>query len=124
MADTVKEVFKAKVNERLALHPNQWTGEDSAEVVRSMVETLVDDKGKPIVLTDAEKDVIQLASRPTNEVQVRVIKRIIEAHKGSFDTDTENRVRRVVSPTGFKMELTKAGMIKDTGSNALKDLLG
>ena len=119
----VKEVFKAKVKERLNMHPNQWTGEDSVAVVLGILTTLKDDQGNPILLTPGEKDVINLASRPTNEVQVRVIKRIIEHHNAKFDTDTEDRIRRVVSPTAFKMELIKAGFIKDTGEGGLKDLL-
>lgn len=119
-----KTVFKAKVTERLALHANQWTGIDSVEVVRAMVVSLKDENGRSIELTAAEKDIIQLASRPTSEVQVRVIKRIIEAHNAKFDADTEDRVRRVVNPAAFKMELVKAGFIKETSEGGLKDLLG
>jgi len=119
-----KEVFKTKVNERLNAHPNVWTGEDSVVVVRNLVVNLKDDQGNPITLTSEEEDLIQLASRPTNEVQLRVIKSIVQKRKVTMDSNTEKLIKRVVSPTGFKIELAKAGKITDTGEGGLKDLLG
>jgi len=119
-----KEVFKTKVNERLTSHPNVWTGEDSAVVVRSLVVNLKDDQGNPIKLTSEDEDLIQLASRPTNEVQMRVIKSIMDKRNVKLDSSTEKLIKRVVSPTGFKIELAKAGKIKDTSEGGLNDLLG
>lgn len=119
----VKNVFKGKVNERLALHPNQWAGEDSVEVVRNVVINLKDDKGTSITLTPEEEDVIQLASRPTHEVQMRVIRTIVEKHNVKLDPTTEGLIKRVVSPTMFKIELAKAGKIKDSSAKGLQDLL-
>jgi purine nucleoside permease len=123
MAD-IKEVFKSKVTERLSLHPNQWAGEDSAEVVRSVVTSLTDDQGNPIKLTPEEDDVVQLASRPTNNLQVDVIRTIVERHKATFDKTTEGLIRRVVGAPAFKIELAKAGFIKEASAGGLKDLLG
>jgi hypothetical protein len=121
MAD-VKEVFKAKVNERLSLHPNQWAGEASAEVVKALVSNLKDDKGNPVVLTDGDKDVIDLISRPTAKIQMRVIKRIVEGHTASIDAETDNRIQQVVNAAAFKLDLIKAGKITGSG-DGLRDLL-
>lgn len=126
MADqaSVDEVFKTKVKERLELHANQWTGKDSAVVNQAIVTSRHDKDDKPIELSQFEKDVIQLASQPTFEVQVRVIRSVIEAHGGKVDVDTDKRIRQVVNPTMFKATLIKAGKIKGDDDSGLKDLLG
>ena len=79
-----KNVFKTKVNERLALHPNQWTGEDSVEVVLSLIKSLKDTDGKAVKLTAEEADVIEVTSRPIQDTQVRVLRTIIERHNATF----------------------------------------
>jgi len=119
----IKAAFKAKVNELLTAHPNQWTGEDSAEVVRDVLKLVKDKDGNAIKLTTEENDVVTLASRPTADVQIRVIRTIVEKHNASLDKVTEDLVRRVVGPGPFKIELTKAGRIKDTKVKELSDLL-
>jgi hypothetical protein len=123
MADRtdLKAVYTDKVKERLALHPNQWTGEDSARVVEAYISSLTDEKGKPIILTALQKDVINLISRPTFDVQVRLVKRLIEDHGVKFDADTEKRIKDLVNPTTFKRKLIEGGHIKGTGD---EDVLG
>jgi len=118
-----RTAFKDKINELLALHPNQWTGADSAAVVRVLLGNLKDAQGNLIELTPEELDVVELASRPTNEVQMRVIRTIAARHNAALDTTTDALVKKVVSPTSFKIELAKAGKIQDTNSGGLKDLL-
>ena len=120
----VKAVFKKSVNERLAKHENQWSGEDSVEVVMSVIAILKDNQENPITLTPEEQDVITLASRPTNEVQMRVVKAILAKHKAQLDPVAEGLIKRVVGAGTFKLELVKAGKIKDTTKGGLKDLLG
>jgi ABC-type Fe3+-hydroxamate transport system substrate-binding protein len=120
----IKAIFKAKVTEQLDLHPNQWAGDDSVAVVLSVVKTLTDADGKPITLTPHEEDVIKLASKPTTEVAVGVIKQITEDHKATLDKTVEALLRRVISAPAFKVELAKAGFIKEQSASALKDLLG
>ena len=44
----IKAVFKTTVNERLALHPNQWAGEDRAQAVLRLVTSLKDSNGDAI----------------------------------------------------------------------------
>lgn len=119
----VSEVFKSNVNARLQLHPNLWAGDDSAFVVRSIVSSLTDGKGNAVQLTPEDEDVINLASRPTSEVQLRVVRSIVAKHGATLDAATEKLVKRVISPTMFKIELAKAGKIMDSGSSDLKDLL-
>lgn len=119
-----KEVFKTKVNERLAMHPNAWTGKDSAAVTRSLVENCKGRDGKLVKPSELELAIIQLASQPTFELQVRVIRGVLEANGGTFDGDTEKWIRKCVSPTAFKNELIKAGRIKDEGNDTLNDVLG
>lgn len=118
----IKDTFKTKVKERLALHPNNWAGEDSANVTLAMIAALKDDTGNPVTLDGADKDIVTLASRPTQELQARVITTILERHRVKVDSETADLIKRVVSPTAFKMELTKAGVIKDD-SKGLNDLL-
>jgi hypothetical protein len=122
--NAIKVVFKGKVNERLALHANVWAGEDSAEVVKTLVLNVKDDKGNPIQLTPEDEDVIELASRPTNDGQMKVIKTIVNKRNGILDPTTEQLIKQVVSPTAFKIELAKNGFIKETKKGGLKDLLG
>ena len=119
----IKAAFKTKVNELLALHPNQWTGADSAQVVKVLMVKLHDDQDKPIELTPEELDVMELASRPTSDLQVRVIRAIAARHNAKLDPTTEGLIKRVVTATGFKIELAKAGKIQETTSGGLKDLL-
>jgi len=119
-----KAVFKKVVNERLNLHPNIWAGEDSFETVKGVVTNVVDGKGDLIELTPEEENVMLLASRPTADVQVQAIRTIVENHGGKFDSNLEGLVRRVVSATAFKIELAKAGIIKEPKASGLKDLLG
>ena len=121
--DNVKSAFKAMINERLALHPNQWGGEDSAEVVRSCVTTLKGVDEKPIVLTDEENDLITLASAPNHDVQMRVIRRIVAAHKAEMTQTDADLIKRVMSAPTFKLELVKAGKIEDAKASKLKNLL-
>ena len=119
----VSSVFKSNVNARLQLHLNLWAGDDSAFVVRSIVTSLKDGKGNAVQLTPEDEDVINLASRPTSDVQLRVVRSIVEKHGATLDAATEKLVKRVISPTMFKIELAKAGKITDSGSSDLKDLL-
>ncbi len=121
--NNAKTVFKTKVNDRLARHPDQWAGDDSVEVVRSLVDNLTDDKGNPIVLTDEEEAVIQLASRPTQEVQMKVITTIVNRHQATLDPATEDLIKRVINAAAFKIELAKAGKIKDEKATKLNNLL-
>src|SRR5258706_14088244 len=117
MADKadLKTAYTGKVKERLNLHPNQWAGEDSAKVVEAYLSRMTDDKGKAIVLTEFERDVITLISRPTFDVQVRLIKRLIEDRGVKFDSDSEKRIKDVVNPTTFKRKLIESGHIKGGG---------
>jgi|GEM_PF-5474142 len=117
----VKEVFGTTLNAELKAHPGQWDGKASAAMTKAILTTRVDKDGNLVVLTAQEEDILQLASRPTHEVQVRVIRAILEAHGVTVDAETDKTIRRVVSPTAFKMELMKAGRIKDTSSD-LSDL--
>ena len=118
-----KNVFKTKVNERLALHPNQWTGEDSVAVVLSLIKSLKDTDGKAVKLTAEEADVIEVTSRPIQDTQVRVLRTIIERHNAKLDAATEKLLRKVVGAGTFKIELVKAGKIKDSKADELGDLL-
>ncbi|MGC3990586.1 MAG: hypothetical protein QM796_13080 [Chthoniobacteraceae bacterium] len=121
--NNVKEAFKNTVNQRLTLRPNQWTGEDSAEVVKSIIRSIQKSDGSPIELTDEESDVVTIVSRPTHDVQMRVIRNIIEKHGATMDKDAEVLIRSVVSATAFKIELVKAGKIKETSTSKLSKLL-
>lgn len=120
----VKLAFKARTNERLVLRPNQWSGEDSAEVVRSCVTALKSSDGNPVVLTDEENDLITLVSAPSHDVQMRTIRRIAANHKAELAQTDADLIKKVVSAPTFKLELVKAGRITDTKASKLKDLLG
>ena len=122
-SNAVKTAFKAKINECLTGKPNQWAGPESAEVVRSCVTALKGDDGSPIVLTDEENDLITLCSAPTHDVQMRVIRRIVAAHKADLSQSDADLIKKVVSAPTFKLELVKAGRITDTKASKLKDLL-
>jgi hypothetical protein len=122
--DNLKGVFKAAVTQRLNLHPNQWNGEDSVAVVRGVIGALRDDKGERVELTDEENDVIEIASRPTSEVQLRVIRTIVEKHNAKLDSQAEGLIKQVVSAAAFKTELAKAGIIKDEKASKLQSMLG
>ena len=127
MSEVIKDgkiVFKTTVNERLALHPNTWNGDASVEVLRAIITNLKDSKGEAIALTPVEVDAITIACRPTFEVQVRLIKRILESRGVRADADTEKNLVRVISPAKFTKELQKLGLIKEAGASDLKDLLG
>jgi len=117
----IKAVFKEKVNERLALHPNQWSGDDSAAVIRGVIEALQDESGNQVQLDAGDKDIIQVVSRPTSAGQMRVIKRIIEDHNAKCDSDIEDRISKVFSAPAFKLYLIQKGLIKDSAGD---DLLG
>jgi len=119
----IKTAFKTVVEARLKARPNQWKGEDSVEVVRSLITSLKDDDKKPVTLTDAEKDVIEVIIRPTGEMKARVIQRIIESHNAKYDADTKARIERLLNPMAFRDELVKAGKIVETATSGLKDLL-
>lgn len=119
-----KVVFKTKVSERLVSHPNTWPGDASAEVIRAIITNHKDSKGEPITLTPVEVDAISIACRPQFEVQVRLIKRILESRGVRADADTEKNILRVISPAKFIKELQKLGLIKEAGDSDLKDLLG
>ena len=119
----LKTAFKAKINDRLTLHPNNWNGEASAEVVRSCVTALKGGDGTPVVLTDEENDLITLVSNPNHDVQMRVIRRILTSHKAELAQADADLIKKVVSAPVFKLELVKAGRIIDTKANQLKDLL-
>lgn len=119
----LKEVFKAAVKERLSLHPNQWAGEDSAAVTLAMISEIRDKDGNPIALTEDEKAIIELASRPTNKLQVKVISAIISRLGGVMKPEAVELISKVVGPTAFKTALIKAGHIKDTGESGLENLL-
>jgi hypothetical protein len=122
-SNDLKAVFKAAVNERLAARPNQWAGEESASVTMAVITAISDKDGQPIMLSDDEKAIVELASRPTNKLQVQVLKAIVEKHGGSLSAADAALLAKVVGPTAFKLELIKAGRIKDTGAGGLKDLL-
>ena len=119
----LKSALKAKINERLTLHPNNWNGEASAEVVRSCVTALKGGDGNPVVLTEEENDLITLASAPSHDVQMRVIRRIVANHKAELAQADADLIKKVVSAPVFKLELVKAGRIIDTKASKLKDLL-
>lgn len=119
----VKEVFKAAVNQRLLTNPNQWTGEGSVAVVRALVVNINDDQGNPISPTADEIDVMTIASRPTHDLHMKVIKTIIARHNGKLDPTTEGLIDRVVSAGAFKLELVKAGKIKSDDSDELSGML-
>ena len=127
MSEVIKDgnvVFKTKVTERLALHPNTWPGDASAEVIRAIITNFKDSKGEAITLTPVEVDAISIACRPQFDVQVRLIKRILESRGVRADADTEKNILRVTSATKFTKELQKLGLIKEAGDSDLKDLLG
>lgn len=117
-------VWKTAVNEALGLNPNSWTGPMSGKVIRASIANLENRDDQPIALTPFENDVIDLIVRPTHEVQMRLLKRIVTGHGGIMDADTEKNITRVVSAPAFKLELTKAGKIKGTDDGGLNDLLG
>ena len=119
-----KVVFKTKVTERLALHPNTWTGDASADVLRAIITNFKDSKGEAIKLTPVEVDAISIACRPQFDVAVRLIKRILESRGVRADADTEKNILSVTSATKFTKELQKLGLIKEAGDSDLKDLLG
>jgi len=119
----IKTVFKTKVNERLTANPNRWIGEDSVAVVLSLITSLKDTHGNAVKPTAEEEDVIQVTSRPMQDTQVRVLKTIIERHGAKLDAATEKLLRKVVGAGTFKLELVKAGKIKDSGADELGDLL-
>ena len=119
----LKAVFKAKVNERLTLRPNQWNGEDSAAVTLSMIAAIPGIDGTPIVLSDEEKAIVEVLSRPTNKQQVQVLTTIVARHGGKLGPAEVDLISKVVGPTAFKTELIKAGRIKDTGTSGTSPLI-
>lgn len=126
MADNDTEVqtaFVAKTKEILALRPNAWAGADSAELVLHCIRAMKDNEGKPVELSEEDVDVITVMSRPTQEVQMRVLERIyakLGARPGSKAT---KRIGGAINAPTFKMELVKSGFVKDTRANELSDLL-
>ena len=119
----IKAVFKETVNARLTTHPNEWAGEDSAAVVKAVLMSQPDNEGNPITLSPEEDDIITLASRPTNEIQMRVIRNIVKQRKVKLDPEADELIKRVVGAGTFKLELVKAGKIKASAKGGLKDLL-
>ena len=119
----IKTVFKIKVNERLIANPNRWVGEDSVEVVRALITSLKDNHGNAVKLTAEDEDVLEVTSRPIQDTQVRVLRTIIERHGAKLDAETEKFLRKVVGAGAFKLELVKAGKIKDSKAGELGDLL-
>jgi hypothetical protein len=117
-------VAKAAINEALGLNPTQWTGSMSGKVLRASISNLTGADQQPIALTPFDDDVIELIVKPTRELQVRLLKRIVAAHGGTMDADTEKTINRVVSAPAFNLELIKAGKIKGTDDGGLNDLLG
>lgn len=118
------EVAKNTINEALGLNPKQWTGPMSGKVIRASISNLTGADEKPITLTPFDDDVIELIVKPTRKLQVRLLKRIVAAHGGTMDADTEKNINRVVSAPAFNLELIKAGKIKGTDDGGLNDLLG
>jgi hypothetical protein len=118
------EVAKSAINEALKLSPHQWTGPMSGKVIRASIGNLAGADAQPIKLTPFDDDVIELIVKPTRELQMRLLKRIVAAHGGTMDADTEKNVTRVVSAPAFNLELIKAGKIKGTDDGGLSDLLG
>src|SRR4051812_26136761 len=112
-AGKIKETFAAAVKSRLEASPNEWNAADSAAVVLALVKSITDETGTGIALTPHEEDVIELASHPTIDVQMRVVENIIANHKGTPDKHALRQIRRVVNAASFKLELTKSGYIKE-----------
>jgi hypothetical protein len=119
-----KTVFADSVKACLTKNGDRWDGNASAEVLRAIITNLKDSKGEAITLTPVEVDAITIACRPTFEVQVRLMKRILESRGVLANADTEKNIERVINATKFTKELLKAGLIKETGASDLKDLLG
>jgi hypothetical protein len=116
--------FKEAVTKCLSKGTNNWTGDDSAEALYAILGSLKDSKDEPIKVTDVEKDAITIACKPTFEVQVRMVVRILESRGVLANADTRKNIERVVSPAKFKKELIKAGLIKEPGGSDLTGLLG
>lgn len=119
----IKTAFKTKVNERLTQKPNHWAGEESAEVIRACLTAHNGADGNPITLTDEENDLVTLASAPNHDVQMRTFRRIAANHKLVLAPADEELIRKVVNAPSFKLELVKAGRIKDKNTGKLNDLL-
>lgn len=117
-------VLKSVVSERLKLNPNQWTGGESAKVTGALLSIVKNKEDKPIVLDEGDLDVIECICKPNHDAHMRVVERIAEKHGGKLDADTRKEIERVINPTKFKKELVAAGVIRESGSEDLKDLLG
>ena len=55
---------------------------------------------------------------------MRVLRRIAASHNATMTSADEEIIRKVVSAPSFKLELVKAGRIKDKNAGKLNDLLG
>ncbi len=119
----VQAAFKTTTNNLLSAHPDQWTGEESEQLVLAMIGAMKDNVDNPVKLTEEEKEVITLMTRPSQEVLIRVFQTMLAKRGISLGLISGDRISRAANTPAFKTELKNSGKIKNVRASKLSNLL-